>query len=310
MANILTITLNPAIDITIELDELHIGAVNRQHQVTQHAAGKGLNVAQVLHDLGHHVVVSGFLGEKNKAIFQQHFQNMQFDDQFIYLDDETRQNIKIAEQSGRMTDVNGQGFQVTEADKTALLQRLESLSHAADFVVIAGSLPKGFSTDDLQSLIQLFKQKNKKIAIDSSGKALVAAIACDPWMIKPNTDELFESYGVAVETVADQQKLFQSLDSQIRHIVISMGEHGVNWIRPDQILQAQPAKVSVKSTVGAGDSLLAGMIHGIASELTDADTLITATAIASHAVTQVGFRVPDTTRLNDLKLNTTIKTLS
>lgn len=73
MAKILTITLNPAIDATIELEQLRIGEVNRQQNIQYHAAGKGLNVAQVLHDLGHELIVSGFLGTKNQTLFKQHF---------------------------------------------------------------------------------------------------------------------------------------------------------------------------------------------------------------------------------------------
>lgn len=312
MAKILTITLNPAIDVTIELNELMLGAVNRQKNVEIHAAGKGLNVAQVLHDLGHDIIVSGFLGRKNRELFDQHFNQMKFDNQFVYLDSETRQNIKVSETSGRMTDINGQGFFVNESDKTALTLKLQSIVPLVDYVVIAGSLPQGFDVEDFKNLIQLFKQQNKKVAIDTSGKALIAAISCNPWMIKPNTDELEESYGNPVNSLAEQISLFSRLDANIDHLVISMGEQGVHWLNTaDHInFKASPPKVSVKSTVGAGDSLLAGMIHGIANQLDHQETLKTATAIASHAVSQIGFRVPDSVRLEDLKQQTTIKILS
>lgn len=310
MAKILTITLNPAIDATIELEQLRIGEVNRQQNIQYHAAGKGLNVAQVLHDLGHELIVSGFLGTKNQTLFKQHFQTMQFDDQFIYIEGETRQNIKIAEQSGRMTDINGQGFQVSTEDKQALFKRIQQCSDSVDYVVIAGSLPLGFGVDDLKQLIQILHLQNKPVAVDTSGKALTAAIAMNPWMIKPNTDELQESFGVLAESLDDQQQLFKSLNSQIEHIVISMGEHGVHWLHQNKAYAAHPPQVHVKSTVGAGDSLLAGMIHGLACQLPTDDILATATAIASHAVTQVGFRVPTPELLADLKQHTTIKTLS
>lgn len=310
MAKILTITLNPAIDVTIELNELRLGEVNRQDHVQLHAAGKGLNVAQVLHDLGHDVVVSGFLGRGNCEIFDQHFHHMQFDNQFIYIDGETRQNIKIAESSGRMTDINGKGFVISEQDKTALFAQIEECSVDINYVVIAGSLPQGFSIDDLKSLILLLKKLNKKVAIDTSGKALVAAIAMNPWLIKPNTDELEESFGKNVEQFSAQIELLEQLDSQIDHVVISMGEHGVNWLNSVKSLQAQPPRVTVKSTVGAGDSLLAGMVHGLVSHFTPEETLVTATAIASHAVSQVGFRIPAQDKLAHLKQQTTIKPLS
>ncbi len=110
MAKILSITLNPAIDLTVQLDQLKVGEVNRQLTAQSHAAGKGLNVAQVLKDLGHELIVSGFLGQDNRQIFDHHIQQEQFDNQFIYVAGETRQNIKVAEASGQMTDINGKGF--------------------------------------------------------------------------------------------------------------------------------------------------------------------------------------------------------
>ncbi|MFI8033681.1 1-phosphofructokinase [Acinetobacter sp. ABJ_C3_5] len=309
MAKILTITLNPAIDVTLELDELRVGEVNRQQQVQSHAAGKGLNVAQVLHDLGHELIVSGFLGKQNRALFEQHFQAMQFDNQFVYVEGETRQNIKIAEQSGRMTDINAKGFRVSEQDKQAFFARIQACSQHVDYVVIAGSLAQGFSIDDFKYLISILHKQHKHVAIDSSGQALVAAIEMNPWMIKPNTDELQESFGEAAENFSQQLALFQRLNCQIEHIVISMGEAGVNWINPVLALHASPPQVPVKSTVGAGDSLLAGMVHGLVSNMTAEQTLKTATAIASHAVTQVGFRVPEAQRLEALKQQTIINTL-
>lgn len=309
MAKVLTITLNPAIDVTIQLNELQIGEVNRQESVEIHAAGKGLNIAQVLKDLGHEVVVSGFLGATNRQIFDDHFKEAQFQSEFIYIEGETRQNIKIAEQSGRMTDLNGKGFFVSELDKKNLFQKIEMILPQVDVVAIAGSLPQGFSADELQQLIKLIQEQGKNVALDTSGKALVAAIECQPWMIKPNTDELVESYQLPATTYAEQKKLFANL-AKIEHVVISMGEDGVNWLHDTHPLHATAPKVIVKSTVGAGDSLLAGMIHGLLSGFSAEETLKTATAIASHAVTQIGFRIPNAEKLNQLKAQTTINSLS
>ena len=309
MAKVLTITLNPAIDVTIQLNELQVGEVNRQESVEIHAAGKGLNIAQVLKDLGHEVIVSGFLGTTNRQIFDNHFKEAQFQPEFIYIEGETRQNIKIAEHSGRMTDLNGKGFLVSEQDKKNLFQKIEMILPQVEVVAIAGSLPQGFSIDELKQLIKLIQGQGKKVALDTSGKALVAAIECQPWMIKPNTDELVESYQLPAATYAEQKKLFENL-AEIEHVVISMGEDGVNWLHNTQPLHAKAPKVVVKSTVGAGDSLLAGMIHGLMNGFSAEETLKTATAIASHAVTQIGFRIPNAEKLVQLKAQTTINSLS
>ncbi|MFT4020537.1 MAG: 1-phosphofructokinase [Acinetobacter sp.] len=307
-SKILTITLNPAIDITLQLEELQVGTVNRQLAAQSHAAGKGLNVAQVLKDLGHDVIVSGFLGQENRQIFDTHFAKEQFDNQFVYVQGETRQNIKVAESSGRMTDINGKGFWVDAAAKQQLREQLENIIQQVEIIAIAGSLPQGFNADELAALIDWLQAKGKKVAVDSSGAALKAAIAANPWLIKPNTDELTESYGVSAETFAEQQQLFQSLGSHIDNIVVS-SEGGVNWLRDGQSLQSKAPKVEVKSTVGAGDSLVAGMIHGLISGHPAEDTLQTATAIASNAVTQIGFALPDFAVIDDLKKQISINSL-
>ncbi|WP_343597227.1 1-phosphofructokinase [Acinetobacter sp.] len=311
MAKILTITLNPAIDITLQLDTLRVGEVNRQQAAQSHAAGKGLNVAQVLKDLGHELIVSGFLGEANRQVFEHHFQDQHFDNQFVYVAGETRQNIKIAEQSGRMTDINGKGFWVDAAAKQQLQDKLQSVLGQVDVIVVAGSLPQGFSPDELQQLIEWLQQQGKKVAVDTSGAALHAAISANPWLIKPNTDELAETYQRAAESVEQQQQLFNALPNmKIEHIVVSMGEHGVNWLRPEHPLHASAPRVQVQSTVGAGDSLVAGMIHGLVNQTSAEETLKTATAIASHAVTQIGFHVPNLDVIEDLKQQIVINPLS
>lgn len=309
MATILTITLNPAIDVTVELDQLNIGEVNRQTASQSHAAGKGLNVAQVLKDLGHTLIVSGFLGQGNRQIFDQHFEKENFDNQFIYIEGDTRQNIKVAEQSGRMTDINGKGFWVNDDAKQALHQKLNDLIHQAEAVVISGSLPQNFSTQEFAELIEWLKSQGKKVAVDTSGKALEAAISVNPWLIKPNTDELTESYQLPAETFAQQKAIFATHHINIENIVVSMGEHGVNWVRPTQSLHATAPKVNVKSTVGAGDSMVAGMVHGLLSNQSAEDILKTATAIGSNAVMQVGFQIQDISIIEHLKQQISIRAL-
>nr|BFE91506.1 hypothetical protein GCM10020185_20420 [Pseudomonas brassicacearum subsp. brassicacearum] len=128
MAKILTLTLNPALDLTVELARLEPGQVNRSDAMHAHAAGKGVNVAQVLADLGHTLTVSGFLGEDNAQVFETLFAQRGFVDAFIRVPGETRSNIKLAEQDGRITDLNGPGPVVDEAAQHALLARLEQIA--------------------------------------------------------------------------------------------------------------------------------------------------------------------------------------
>jgi 1-phosphofructokinase len=119
MAKILTLTLNPALDITVGLDTPAPGQVNRSQAQHSHAAGKGLNVAQVLADLGHSVTVGGFLGQDNLQPFEALIAKRGFADCFVRVPGETRSNIKLVEADGRVTDINGQGPEVDEAARSA-----------------------------------------------------------------------------------------------------------------------------------------------------------------------------------------------
>ena len=302
MAKILTLTLNPALDITISLDRLRAGAVNRSQAQHSHAAGKGLNVAQVLADLGHSVTVGGFLGQDNLAPFEALIAWRGFADCFVRVPGETRSNIKLVEADGQVTDINGPGPQVDEAARDALLQRLAQVAPGHDAVVVAGSLPRGISPEWLRELLLMLKAQGLKVALDSSGEALRAGLQAAPWLVKPNTEELGEVLGLPVQAAAEQRAAArQLLATGVEHVVVSQGEQGVSWFAAGLALHAQPSKVRIASTVGAGDSLVAGMVHGLLQAEAPAATLRRATAIAAQAVTQVGFGIHDREQLERLE---------
>lgn len=302
MAKILTLTLNPALDITVSLDSLRAGQVNRSQAQHSHAAGKGLNVAQVLADLGHSVTVGGFLGRDNLQPFEALIEWRGFADCFVRVAGETRSNIKLVEANGCVTDINGQGPEVNAASRSALMRKLLQIAPGHDAVVVAGSLPRGIDPQWFAELLGQLKAQGLKIALDSSGEALRAGLQAAPWLVKPNTDELAEVLGHSVTGRAEQQQAAsQLLASGIEHVVVSQGEHGVSWYRAGAVLHAQPPQVRVASTVGAGDSLVAGMVHGLLQGEAPAQTLRRATAIAAQAVTQVGFGIRDSAQLEQLQ---------
>ncbi len=302
MAKILTLTLNPALDITVSLDALRPGHVNRAHDQQSHAAGKGLNVAQVLADLGHSVTVGGFLGRDNLQPFEALIARRGFADCFVRVAGETRSNLKLVEADGRVTDVNGLGPEVDEAARVELLQRLAQVAPGHDAVVVAGSLPRGISPEWFRQLLEQLQAQGLKVALDSSGDALRAGLQSAPWLVKPNTEELGEVLGLAVQTAAEQRAAAeQLLAGGIEHVVVSAGEQGVSWFAAGLALQARPPQVRVASTVGAGDSLVAGMVHGLLAAESPQQTLRRATAIATQAVTQVGFGICDREQLAHLE---------
>lgn len=312
MARILTITLNPALDLTVRVPHLEPGEVNRSQALLSHAAGKGLNVAQVLADLGHSLTVSGFLGEDNQQAFNALFARRGFADAFIRVPGETRSNIKLAEDDGRVTDINGPGPHVNDQAQHALLDKLDHIAASHDAVVVAGSLPRGVSAQWLRELVLRLKALGCKVILDTSGEALKEGLRAGPWLVKPNAEELSEALGRQVSSVESQVAAATELQTLgISHVVISHGADGVNWFsRGTQPLQALPPKVRVASTVGAGDSLLAGMVHGLISGHSPEQTLRSATAIAALAVTQIGFGISDALQLVTLESGVNVRALA
>ena len=255
--------------------------------------------------------MSGFLGEDNQQAFNALFARRGFVDAFIRVPGETRSNIKLAEDDGRVTDINGPGPQVSEAAQQALIDKLDQIAASHDAVVVAGSLPRGISPQWLYQLLLRLKALGLKVILDTSGQALKQGLNAGPWLIKPNTEELSDALGADISSLASQVAAATRLQAQgVEHVVISQGAEGVNWFSHGPAWQALPPKVSVASTVGAGDSLLAGMLHGLLSGHSPEQTLRTATAIAAMAVTQIGFGISDMAQLATLERDVCVHPLT
>jgi 1-phosphofructokinase len=302
MARILTLTLNPALDLTVRLPQLEPGEVNRSESVLSQAAGKGVNVAQVLADLGHSLTVAGFLGADNAQPFEALFRRRGFIDAFVRVPGETRSNIKLAEATGRITDINGPGPEVGEAQQDALLDRLDLIAADFEIAVVAGSLPRGVDPQWLRELLLRLQGHGLKVAFDCSGVALRTGIEAAPWLVKPNDQELGEACGQLAGSAEELAAQVESLRSRgVEQVVLSQGAEGVRWFGPAGVWQAVPPTVEVASTVGAGDSLLAGMVHGLLAGWPAERVLRQATAVAALAVTQFQFGIGDAQRLKRIE---------
>lgn len=296
---VVTITLNPALDLTGSLDSLNVGAVSLVDKGSLHAAGKGVNVAKVLSELGAQVTVTGFLGRNNEELFSQLFAEMNAKDAFIRVDGATRINVKLVEQSGQVSDINFPGVAVSEQAIAEFERCLFELAQTHQFFVLAGSLPVGISPELCASWIEKLYEMGKKVIFDSSRAALAAGLEAQPWLIKPNDEELAEFVGRDLDTAeACQQAAEDIADKGIENIVVSLGSKGVMWLAKDEQANglwryAQPPKMNVVSTVGAGDTLVAGLCWGHMQQWQAEQTLTFATALSALAVSQVGVGVPD-----------------
>lgn len=296
MAKILCVGLNPAYDTTLIVDALALGAVNKATSQT-HAAGKALNAAGLLAKLGHSVAMAGFLGKENADGFERAFAALGVANACVYTAGKTRQNIKIAEPN-RVTDINGAGFCPSADDKRKLLQSVQA--HDADFVLVLGSLPVGFGRADFAALLDAVQKDGARLVVDTSGEALKEACLRAPFLLKPNADEIAEAFfSKAGELTFEEERQWASAQAAT-HVVISRGSQGARWWQKSQILWASAPKVALKSSVGAGDTLLAGLVHGLATGDDREAILRQAVAMAAHSVSVVGVELADAERLANL----------
>lgn len=299
---VVTITLNPALDLTGSLETLNVGSVSLVKESNLHAAGKGVNVAKVLSDLGAEVTVTGFLGRDNQEMFCQLFEEMGAKDEFVRIHGSTRINVKLVEENGEVSDINFPGIKVTPEDIEVFERTLLRLAQDHEFFVLAGSLPVGVSPSLCASWIEKLHSMGKKVLFDSSRAALAAGLDAHPWLIKPNDEELSQFVGRELATPAECRAAAKQLaDKGIDNVVVSMGANGTMWLNQGQWLHAKPPRMSVVSTVGAGDTLVAGMCWGHMQEMEKQQLITFATALSALAVTQVGVGVTSASELAALQ---------
>ncbi|HDR1419408.1 TPA: 1-phosphofructokinase [Pasteurella multocida] len=309
MTKVLTITLNSAYDLVGHLPHLTRGAVNQVDSLGLYPAGKGINIGKVLHDLGVEVALTGFLGQENQTGFQQLFSRLGLTDHFHRITGATRINVKLTESDGVVTDLNFQGYHVSKADWQTFVNFSLQQCQTFDVIAVCGSLPRGISVNDFAAWLSQLNKNNIKLILDTSQQAFTSGIQAKPWLVKPNRDELASWYGSPLTTQQDIILAATQLQRQgIPHVVVSMGEDGAIWLNENTVLHAQPPQdTPIVSTVGAGDTMVAGLIYGMLNAYSAEKTLAFETALSSLAVSQSNVGITDLTLLNPIleKINIT-----
>ncbi len=298
---ILTITLNPAFDLVGETESLQIGRVNSIDTLGFYTAGKGINVAKVLSDLGSDISVTGFLGASNDQSFVKFFNDNGIEDRFIRVEGDTRINIKISSDN-QTSDFNFKGFSVSDQNWNDFYNYCLNLQDQFDIVVVAGSLPKGVDVTKFQVLLERLKEQGLKVILDTSGEALKVGIKANPFLVKPNEHELEDLVGEKLTTEQDIIKAAKQLQKKgVENVIVSMGEQGSLGIFGTDIFKAKVPAQKVVSTVGAGDSMVAGFVYGLSKGFDYSQTLTLASSLGALAVTQSDVGVHDKERLEILK---------
>lgn len=293
---IVTVTPNPAIDVTLTVDTLEIGEVNRTTDKHRDPAGKGINVARALSKNGHSTIAVFPADPVNGSWIIRALAEAGVESSTTPIIGEVRNNITIVDGEGRTTKINEPGPVITPAEINSLSEKLEwRLDEHPRWLVAAGSLPIGLDADFLVDLGKRAAAKGVRFAVDTSGTTLARVTASGvPNLIKPNLEELEELAGVTLDTVGDVVDAARAVLPN-GEVVVSLGEHGALLVTADLVLWAGHAPVVADSTVGAGDSALAGYLS-----VTEAGSfasihharLATAVAWGSAAVTLPATTVP------------------
>lgn len=261
---IVTVTMNPAVDQTAWVDRLVAGEIHRVRRTHLDPAGKGINVSRVAHRLGWPTIAFGFVAGDagdmvEKALAQEGVQH-----HFVRVPGETRINTTVIEEGGTATSFYAPGSAVPDVAARTLDDLLRFWVQAARVVVLAGSLPPGVPGDAYVTSVERARRHGAFAIVDADGDPLRLALDARPDLIKPNVAEAERLLGRALPDDAAVAAAAAELATRAGAVVISMGARGAICASAGRVWRITPPEVEVKSTVGSGDAMVAGIAVAIA----------------------------------------------
>lgn len=257
-----TVTFNPALDYVVDTGTLSLGGMNRTHGERLFCGGKGINVSLILSQLGIRSTALGFVAGFTGDELERRLINSGVATDFIRLRKGfTRINIKI--RSGIETEVNGNGPSIDSESMSRLFTRLDRLAEG-DMLVLAGSVPESIAKDVYGQVLARLGGRNVLCAVDATGELLTSALEFHPFLIKPNSTELGDIFGTTLTDVAEIEKYARLLQKDgARNVLVSMAGDGALLIDEQGVSHKIGAlQGTVKNSVGAGDSMMAGFLAG------------------------------------------------
>lgn len=255
---IYTVTFNPAIDYTLQLDNLDIGETNRSNSNYISPGGKGINVSRVLNNLDVGSIALGFIGGFTGRFVESFLNEQGLVTDFVYLKENTRINVKI--KTNKETEINASGPDISERHLEELYKKLNKLKQG-DFLILAGSMQKNLPRDTYSKIQEKCSSKDIKVIVDTIGEALKMTLENKPFLLKPNLRELEEIFDVEIkdnsEIVLYARKL---LEQGAQNVIVSMGGNGALFVSGEEAYFAEAPKGILQDSVGSGDSMVAGFI--------------------------------------------------
>ena len=269
MSKVVTVTLNPAYDTTIVLNELSSERINRPVEESRVPAGKGINISETLKTLGCPNVAVAIVGRDSLEAFRRPRFDKGLECRFVVTDGTVRENLTILS-GGETYKINRAGDEVDDQADGRLLALLADVFEPGDIAVFSGSAPKGLTGEKLERLIMNTAARGYRIVIDSEAVDADMLRRIKPWLIKPNEFELAKIVGRGFADVMEMLDSCRELVAGgVEQVVLSLGEHGLYVIKRNETVLAVSPKVEAVSTVGAGDNALAGYLY---SALSGAET--------------------------------------
>ena len=259
---IYTITFNPALDYISQVEKFEIGKINRTKTEKILPGGKGLNVSTVLKNLGIESTALGFIAGFTGEELKRSIEEKEIKTDFIKVEKGiTRINVKIS--SNEETALNGNGPEITEEDINKLLEKIQKITEE-DMVILAGNIPRCINNDIYGIICKTLEKNNVTFVVDATKELLMNVLKYKPFLIKPNKEELEETFKEKIETKEEiivHAKKLQQIGAQ--NVLISLGGEGAILVTTEgKEYYSKAPKGKVLNTVGAGDSMVAGFIAG------------------------------------------------
>lgn len=313
---IYTVTLNPAIDKTIQLNNLKPGELNVVEKSLTNIGGKGINVSMVLKELGAESTALGLTGGENGRYITNGLAKADIQHFFLDTGKETRTNIKIMDRDGNLTELNEKGAPVEQSLIDEFVEEIKERITEDDILILSGSVPAGVPATIYADLIKIAHSKGAKAILDADGELFSNGVEAEPDVIKPNISEFMrymekEGYNFTKEQIIESVKqLF--FKRNIPQIVLSMGDKGAYFfdIKSEEILYCNVLPVRVKSTVGAGDSMVAAWAYAMNKGYTFTESAELAMAASAAAVATAGTMAPDIAKIKELESQVCIRRIT
>ncbi len=304
-----TLTLNPALDKTIIVESFQLDQLNRIKKVHKDAGGKGINVSKMLIKLGQSSTATGFLGGAAGDYIKAEVEKLGIKTDFVRTGAETRTNTKMVDPiNNTFTDLNESGAEITEAKIKKLKEKIFKDLKKDDILILAGSVPAGVGDDIYFRLIDSAAEKGIKTILDADGPLFREGIKAVPTLIKPNEHELGLHFGEEFNDLKTMIRKAESLlETGIEMIMLSLGKEGAVFITAADKYKIEPLKLDVKSTVGAGDAMVAGLAYGLENKFDLKEMLKTAAACSSATLIRKGTKMGSNDDVESLKKAVKIK---